>query len=177
MVWEATTERILSPMRNNLRVLALCLFGGVLASVGFIGTTAIADSFTDVAPSSFFAEDIDWLTDYDIATGFPDGTFDPRGNLRRQQAALWMRNLSSEFELVSDTVNPTTASSFTRAAVCPGDKRAVAGGGTTDAFNVLMAESHPVPGGGGWRVRWETKSGANLNPSSVTVYALCVPRL
>jgi hypothetical protein len=59
-------------MRKNLRVLTLCLFGGMLASVGFIGTSAVADSFRDVASGTFFESEIDWLTDYNIANGYPD---------------------------------------------------------------------------------------------------------
>lgn len=163
-------------MPTTIRKALGLLVAGVLLGIGFSVTTAIADSFTDVPPSNFFAEDIDWLTDYDIANGFPDGTFDPNGPIKRQQAALWMRNLAGEFENVTTSTNPGPAEVFNLTVDCPADKRVLAGGGSTSQSTLFITDSRAIDANS-WAVRWEVHDDVLVDPTNVTVQALCGPRL
>jgi hypothetical protein len=132
--------------------------------------------FPDVPTGSPFHSDIDWLADYGITSGFSDGTFRPDEPVTRQAMAAFLHRLSNEFEVVSTTTNPSTNTFFVGAAACPDDKRAIAGGGTTTTIsNVFLTRSYPSDGQ--WNIRWETENDAMINPSNITVYALCAPRL
>lgn len=170
-------------MFKSFRVLALCLAGGILAGTGFYGTQVLADSFSDVPPSNTFAADIDWLTDYDIADGFPGGTFRPTDSVNRGQAARWFRRYNSKITITESTTNPTSAGTFTHSKACGGsDYRPIAGGGSTSTSDLFITDSYPFPpdgfgSPGGWRVRWETDNNSNVDPTSVTVWVTCVPRL
>jgi hypothetical protein len=163
-------------MRSNIRTLALVLVGGMLAGIGFTGAQAIADSFTDVPSGSFFAADIDWLTDYDIANGFPDGTFRPNANIKRQQAAQWLHRLSSLTTTFNESSDPGPSTQFSQSATCQGDLRAIAGGGSIEGANALMTSSYPASDNT-WNVQWRSDDGATLDPSLIRTFVTCVPRL
>jgi hypothetical protein len=165
-------------MRKNVRVLVLCLLGGVLAAVGFTGTNAIADSFTDVPESNFFYDEIDWLTDHDIANGFPDGTFDPESNIKRQQAALWFANYNNSIHVVKETVNPGSGTVFGLTIDCASDERALAGGAyqfsSTD--ELVLTDSYPI-NANDWSIRFVANDGSTSDPSEISGWALCAPAL
>lgn len=69
------------------RWIAVVIVGGL---AGFGGAAAATTTFTDVRPESEFAEHISNVQEAGIASGFPDGSFHPRDNLNRQQAAAWI---------------------------------------------------------------------------------------
>jgi hypothetical protein len=164
-------------MRSNIRVLVLCLVGGVLASAGFHVTGAIADSFTDVGPEHVFTSEIDWLTDYDIALGFDDGTFKPLGNIRRQQAALWFANFSDQIHLVHEQTDPGAATNHVLQVDCPGDERVVGGGGfQTAPVEMALTDSYPIDDNT-WYLRWTSLLVVPVNPTDVQGWALCMPRV
>lgn len=148
-----------------LGLLLLCVPAVALAS----------HQFSDVPPGHPFHDDIDWLADYGITTGFGDGTFRPSEPVTRQAMAAFMHRLSNEFEVVSRTVDPPPNDYFESFAACPDDKRAIAGGGNAGVNNLLMRDSWTS--GISWFVRWESDNNATLDPSDLTVYALCAPRL
>jgi S1-C subfamily serine protease len=50
--------------------------------------------FTDVSPDRWSANYIKWLTDMDVISGFPDGTFRPEEGLTREQIAVILRRYS-----------------------------------------------------------------------------------
>jgi hypothetical protein len=49
--------------------------------------------FDDVPASSPFADDIAWLVDEGVTTGFGDGTFRPTTNITRQAMAVFLRRV------------------------------------------------------------------------------------
>ncbi len=61
---------------------------------GFVGVTvgaALAShQFADVSDASPFHDAIDNVNDAGCVSGFPDGSFRPTENVRRQQAAFWL---------------------------------------------------------------------------------------
>jgi hypothetical protein len=56
----------------------------------FDGGTAPDPGFSDVPPGHLFFDEIAWLVDEGIATGFPDGTFRPTAPVSRQAMAAFM---------------------------------------------------------------------------------------
>ena len=52
-----------------------------------------APLFSDVPRSNPFYDQIQWLSEAEIANGFPNGTFDPLGSVKRQQMANFLFNL------------------------------------------------------------------------------------
>ncbi|MEO6350880.1 MAG: S-layer homology domain-containing protein [Candidatus Limnocylindrales bacterium] len=145
--------------------LALLLPGVVLAS----------HRFSDVPDSNQFHNDIDWLADYGITTGYGDGTYRPGQAVTRQAMAAFMHRLSNQFEVVNTTVDPIASFAFDGFAVCPGDKRPIAGGGYTSSGDLLITSS--FPSGSQWRVYWESDNNVVIDPSNITVWVLCAPRL
>ena len=78
--------------------------------------------------------------------------------------------------MVSNTTDRGLNTEFFWAATCLDDKRAIAGAGNTSSLNLFVTDSNPV-GSNGWAVRWETDNNGAADPSFITVYALCAPRL
>lgn len=86
---------------------------------------AQAASFKDVPNSHRFFDDIDFLSDADIITGFPDGTFKPDQAVTRAQAAIL---IGKTFELdgtkrktsFSDVNTTNTASGYIESAAKKG---------------------------------------------------------
>jgi hypothetical protein len=85
-------------METTSQATARTLLGkGALAIVATIALVAsmvggaVALSFTDTGGSPF-ATEIDRITDAGCASGFPNGTFAPRDNVKRQQFAFWLNN-------------------------------------------------------------------------------------
>lgn len=149
----------------GLAVLAMLVPGVALAS----------HQFSDVLNSNTYHAHIDWLSDNGITGGCGGGKYCPDSAVTRGQMAAFMHRLSNEFELVSNTVDPGSSNVFSSSAVCPGDKRAIAGGGSTDTIDLFVTDSYPSDGE--WTVRWETDNNAAADPGDVTVWALCAPRL
>lgn len=162
-------------MRSSLRFLARCLLGGTIAGVGFLGAVAVADSFTDVPGSSPFVDDIDWLTDHDIASGFPGGTFHPTEPINRQQASRWFRNYNAGLHLVVSSVDPDPASEFVGTVDCPAGERALMGSGAVSSgLDLSMADSY-ADETFWWLVRYDAPGNATVDPAQVQVTALCGP--
>jgi hypothetical protein len=147
---------------------------GALAGLGFAATTAVADSFTDVPPNNFFAGDIDWLTDQHIANGFPDGTFDPQGFIKRQQAALWFNQYNAAFRVATEEgSNNSQAGTITEVLTCPNGERGLAGGGTAVSGQFHVTASEPTSTG--WRVTWTSIDLGNHALGHWELWAFCAP--
>lgn len=69
-------------------LIALALASALTASVA---TVTFALPFSDTG-SSPFADEIDEITDAGCASGFPNGTFKPTDQVKRQQFAYWLSN-------------------------------------------------------------------------------------
>jgi S-layer family protein len=158
--------------RPSRRSVAL-LLGLLLLAVPAV--TLASHQFPDVPTSSPFHSDIDWVADYGILNGYSDGMFRPTEPVTRQALAAALHRLSNQFKVVSKTTDPANGNSYESTAACPDDKRAIAGGGKAIAGNIFVTKSHPSEAG--WTVRWESENDRQINPTSMTVYALCAPRL
>ncbi|MEL7207853.1 MAG: S-layer homology domain-containing protein [Actinomycetota bacterium] len=133
--------------------------------------------FTDTPP--WIAAHAAWLQDNGIADGYPNGRFDPDGNISRGQAGYWFGNYNDSIEFVYEETNPAPGSVFTGTATCPTGKRAVAGGGQIAPLDgVYMTTSELLslsPNSDAWFVRWESESDATVDLTNLRVSVLCVP--
>lgn len=100
-------------------------FGGVIVLtlvLIFAGSIASAAMFRDVSETNRFYEEIDLLSDLEIISGFSDGTFRPKENVTRAQAAIL---IGKTFDLdgtkrgtsFSDVHSSNTASGYIESAV------------------------------------------------------------
>jgi S-layer homology domain len=161
-------------MLRTVRTLTLALAVGVLAGAGFWGTNALAShQFGDVGDNSQFHDDVGWMAQHGIASGFPDGNFRPTESVNRQQASRWFRNYNSSLQVVVNQLNPPAGSAFHVDADCGPLARPIAGGGIETAVDVYMRRSGPV--GNTWSVSWESENNAVVDPSLIQVFALCAP--
>jgi hypothetical protein len=154
--------------------LVLCL-GLVLGSL--VGGTALADhQFSDVGPNNQFHDDVDWLVQHQITTGFPDGTFRPTQPVSRQAMAAFLSRANNDLRVATGTSSPTIGSTeFNVSATCDPDERAVAGGGSVSLGGIFLTVSRPSANEQEWVVRYQTVGGELLKPSRVDAWALCVP--
>ena len=160
---------------HTLRTIALALVVGLVAGTGFFAVQAVAEQFTDVPAGNAFAGDIDWLTDHGIASGFPNGTFDPTAPIKRQQAARWFRNYNAGLHVVTVTADPAPATAFELTADCPNGERALMGAGTvSDGLDLTLASSY-ADEIFRWLVRYDAPGNAVIDPSQIQVAVLCAP--
>lgn len=141
------------------------------------GVALASHQFSDVPTTNTFHDHIDWLSDYEITAGCGGDKFCPSAAVSRGQMAAFMHRLSNEFELVSETVDPPNNDFYAWVVDCPDDKRAIAGGGRVNLGSTFMTYSTPTAAGGGWTVEFETDNDVVADPSILTVWALCAPRL
>lgn len=85
-------------MKNLKKVLALVL---ALATVMGLGITASAKTYTDSSKIEY-TEAVDVMSAIDVLGGMPDGSFNPQGNLTREQAAKMVSYLLNGGKDVND---------------------------------------------------------------------------
>lgn len=160
---------------NGKRIGGLIATFTLALSGAFAGTALANHNASDVPTGSFFHDEIGWLIENNIANGFPDGTFRPTENVKRQQVALWMANLATSFQLVSVDSTSGTGDDLVGVATCPAGTRAVAGGGRMDIDDVWMSDSFPSAANK-WSVTWEREGDVPFPSNTpLTTWALCVP--
>ena len=157
--------------RRGIRRAVIGLAMAGLVSIGFTGGLAVAgvDPFSDTPP--WIRDHAVWLHDFDIANGYPDGTFRPNQNITRGQAAFWLGNYNDQLRLVTSRKS-FTASGVTHDVSC-GQGRAVAGGGTISVPGAWMLESRP--NSSRWQVTWEMEN-SDVRTGFVDVWAFCIPQ-
>lgn len=72
------------------------------------GVAVAADGFTDVPDSHPFHDDIEWLADTGITTGYADGTYRPGQPVTRGSMAAFLRRLAGADPEVDPVVNAVT---------------------------------------------------------------------
>ena len=73
------------------------LFAALLLGIGAVGGQAWATHrFSDVPDGGWIAQQVDWLVDNNIATGYTDGTFEPSAPITRAQVGNWLRNYDAQ---------------------------------------------------------------------------------
>lgn len=65
--------------------------------------------FTDVSSSTYHVNEIIWLADSGISTGFPDGTFRPMAKVTRCDMAAFLRRLAVQMGVSEATTYTPTA--------------------------------------------------------------------
>ena len=152
---------------------------GALVAAAVLATTAnvavlAGGGFTDVPPGHPFEDEIAWMDQYEISTGYEDGTFRPGAPVTRQAMAAFMQRLASTFFIVESSKDPGASAVVGASATCPEGYQALSGG-----QQILGSTKHVVwqayPDGRDWEVAWITTDGTAADPSSVSVWALCGP--
>jgi hypothetical protein len=85
----------------------------VVAGLALSSTAFAIHDFSDVPDSHPFHEDISWLADSGITTGFPDGTYRPGQPVTRQSMAAFMRRLAGQDPDVDPVVDAATLDGMT----------------------------------------------------------------
>ncbi len=108
--------RIAKPNRRIITLIGCCITTAILFAM--LATRAWASpiasgSFPDVNASTPHAEDIAWLAENRISTGFPDGTFLGGDAVTRQDMAAFLRRLARLMGDESAAESKTYACTFT----------------------------------------------------------------
>lgn len=158
------------------RTRLLVLLAGLLAATTLVagGTAWAVGTFKDVPPSHPFYDEIEWGAAHGIIEGYPDGTFRPANPVTRQAQAAFLSRYNASIHLVESSTNPAAGLAWSHQAVCPSGERAVAGGGSTDIFNMFITDSWPSSPDR-WTTRWESEGNAILDPGKISAWALCLP--
>lgn len=75
------------------RVLVSLILGAALSGAAFSASAQTCGGFTDVFPSNFFCNDVEWIKNRGVTTGFADNTYRPNDYVLRSQMAAFMRRL------------------------------------------------------------------------------------
>lgn len=83
------------PERRGPRWSSRLLVASVLVAASFLGGSMAmaADSFSDVPDTHPFRDQVGWLAEAGISTGYGDGTFRPGATVTRQGMAAFMQRL------------------------------------------------------------------------------------
>jgi hypothetical protein len=69
-------------------------------ALGAAGASALpacaTPPFTDIPVGNMFCEEIKWMKDTGVSTGFPDGTYGPALNVSRQAMSAFMFRVNSQ---------------------------------------------------------------------------------
>jgi hypothetical protein len=156
-----------------LRKLLLALVLGGIGAVGFVATGAFAShQFPDVPTSSSSHNDIAWAKDNGIVAVPLGHAFHPNDPLLRAHATTLLHRYSGTISVVHHGGSFTNATEASNTASCPAGKRPIAGGGNTDAFNMMITDITIGPSS--VTVRWETDNNASLTGTS-DAWATCMP--
>ena len=118
-----TTQGVEKPSpRRELRPLKLRhLVGVALVTALFMGPISAFAShqFPDVPDSNLFHDQIDWMSDTGITTGFPDGTFKPNNNVTRGAPPLGLLAAPGHALAARGRSRPPSTSEWGKAARAP----------------------------------------------------------
>jgi S-layer homology domain len=148
------------------------LIAGILLGSATTSVVWASHQFSDVPNSHQFHSHIDWAADNGIVSGYSDGTFRPNDPVSRSASVAFLRRYNNSITIVHNPGTMTNASEANNTVSCPAGKRPIAGGGSTDAFNLFLTDvtitSTSVS------VRWETDNNA-LQSATTDAWATCVP--
>lgn len=106
---ENRTDRA-RPEGSRRRLGRMGVIAGVAATllVGGAGGALASHQFDDVPDTNPFHDDIGWLSDNGITSGFGDGTYRPGQPVTRQSMATFMRRLAGQAAGVAPVVDAAT---------------------------------------------------------------------
>lgn len=100
-----TSPRLRSALLRPARLVALSL-ALVLALGPWAQPASAASGFVDVPPGTAFADDIGWLAEEGISTGWTDDTFRPLSPVNRDAMAAFLHRLSGAPEHSAPATSP-----------------------------------------------------------------------
>jgi hypothetical protein len=163
------------PRRTGLAI-GLLTAGLLLGSL-FGGVAVASHQFSDVPDSNQFHDDIQWLVDQDIATGFQsDGTFRPTQPVTRQAMAAFMHRFAAATYVRSTNTDPAASTQWILPVACDDGDRAIAGGGRINFADIFLTESHPSPDGSSWVVVFESDDTVTMDPTDIRAWVTCAPQ-
>ena len=141
-------------------VLAVMAAAFVGAKLGLLTTrdARASHNFTDVPDSAFYHDFVQFLVDNAITAGCSPGLFCGEQSVTRGQAAVFLKKLVDTFEVVRNPGDFTSQTAVTNAVNCPAGKRALAGGGTTNAVGLGLFLTQINLNAATVGVRWESAS-------------------
>lgn len=158
------------------RVVAATIFAGTLGAAGAIGLGAAGagvSPFSDVPHDHQFSEDVGFMAATGIAGGYEDGTYRPGAPVTRQAMAAFIHRANS-FEVRTTQIQVSNHNVAQGTAACDAGQQVIAGGGSSSADDVHLAQSRPTSDASGWHVRAESEDDVNRSWTT-TVYAICGP--
>lgn len=134
------------------RIALLLVVSLVVTPLTAIGASALVQSFSDVPTTHPFFDEIEWMADRGISTGYADGTYRPSADVTRQAMSAFMYRLA---ELATPTILSTTGSGLSNCAigpyVPPYEQQAVFNGGNySNTANLVMNRVQYRVDGGSW---------------------------
>jgi hypothetical protein len=95
------------PMGRTRAIAVVAAVAALAALGGTLGGVATANhQFPDVDTDSPFHDDIDDFVNAGCATGFPDGTYDPQGAVKRQQMARFIHACGGRVAFAQGVAGP-----------------------------------------------------------------------
>ena len=144
------------------------------ASLGALaGTAYAAGQFTDVNENHPFFDDIEWMADTGISTGYEDGTYRPGDPVTRQAMSAFLHRANT-YEIVIGTQSVQNQNSASAVAFCPAGTSVVSGGASHNGNNITISGSYPSVDGSSWTATFEVDDNANQSFTARS-HAICGP--
>jgi hypothetical protein len=180
-------------------VLAMMAAGFVGAKLGLLGTqeARASHNFSDVPDSAFYHDFVQFLVDNGITVGCGPHLFCGEQAVTRGQTAVFLEKLSdlvdqkvnaqvaglsaqvaavnaklAGFQIVHNSISFASTTEVNNGASCPAGTRSLAGGGSTDAFNLMLTDLSI--GTNFVSVRWESDNDI-LRTGTSDAWVLCAP--
>jgi hypothetical protein len=141
--------------------------------LGAVGGAWAAQTFPDVPPNHTFYKEVEWGAAHNIINGDTNGKFGPNDNVTRGASAAFLSHYNDAIHTVTSQFDPGSGLSFQRAATCPVGQRAIGGAGFQSEQDLFITDT--ILSGRQFSVRWETENNVQIDPTVLTVTAVCAP--
>jgi hypothetical protein len=143
--------------------------------LGALSAAWAVQTFPDVPPGHIFHEEIEWGAANGIINGYTNGNFGPDDNVNRGQAAAFLSHYNDAIHTVTATDDPSPSSAWIRKATCPAGERAIGGWGHNSVSDTYIGDTYVSNVGRSYQIRFETENNTIIDPSFITVTAVCIP--
>jgi hypothetical protein len=137
------------------------------------GTAFAAGQFNDVNENHPFFDDIEWMADTGISTGYQDGTYRPGDPVTRQAMSAFLHRANT-YEIVVASQAVQNQSTGSAVAFCPAGTSVVSGGASHNGNNITISGSFPSADGSSWTATFEVDDNANQSFTARS-HAVCGP--
>ena len=172
-------------LKLGVLALGLGVLGLAIGSLAWLaGVTQASHQYPDVPDGAWYHDDVGWLTDNNIAVGFPDGTYRPNNDVTRAEIATLLHRTAdaTKPDPVAVSANYAVAwnSDDTKmvTVLCPAGTKVSGGGGSLTGFtaalvNVALQNSYPLSDLSGWHAQAH-EINATATDWNLTVRAVCI---